>query len=74
MAEPLGSRLRAACRSGLTSPDPVRTSPARQGTPLQVPDRGTPDKPQNRQRKGKHALKSLAEPRNRNEFSRWIEA
>jgi hypothetical protein len=74
MAELLGSRLRAACRSGLTSPDPVRTSTPARASRCKPRPRRTPDKPQNRQRKGKHALKSLAEPRNRNEFSRWIEA
>ena len=59
MAEPLGSRLRAARRSGLTSPDPVSTPPRRHGTLLQAPDRGTPDKPQNRQRQARHACKAL---------------
>ena len=61
MAEPLRSRLRPARRSGLTSPDPVRNPHARQGTPPQAPRPGTPDKPQNRQRQGKHALKAPAE-------------
>jgi len=60
MAEPLRSRLRAARRSGLTSPAPVRHHTPARATPLQAPDRGTPDKPQNRQRQAKHALKPLS--------------
>jgi hypothetical protein len=73
MAEPLGGRLRAARRSGLTSPDPGQHPHAARHTAAS-PDRRTPDKPQNRQRQGKHTLNFLTEPNNQNEFSRWIEA
>jgi hypothetical protein len=58
MAQPLGNCLRPARRSGLTSPDPVRTPDARQGTRPQDLNQH-PDKPQNRQRQAKHALKAL---------------
>ena len=62
LAEPRGRNLRPAGRSGLTSPDPVRiTTP--QGTLTATPIQETPDKPQNRQRQGKHALKA---PKNEN--------
>jgi hypothetical protein len=74
MAQSLGSCLRPARRSGLTSPDPVRTPDARQGTWPQDPRTSTPDKSQNRQRQAKHARKS-PHPRERLcEISRWIEA
>ena len=59
MAQPLRSRLRPARRSGLTSPDPVRT-PTPQGHPAPAPNQA-PDKPQNRQRQAKHALKALTD-------------
>ena len=50
MAEPAGRGLRAARRSGLTSPDPVRTRTAPDGHPAPAPgpQPGTPDKPQSR--------------------------
>ena len=47
MAEPARRRLRAARRSGLTSPEPV-THPKAEGHPNPVPGPGTPDKPHNR--------------------------
>jgi hypothetical protein len=57
VAQPLGSRLRAARSVGLTSPNLVRTStPPRQPAPSPGPEQ---DKPQNRQRQGKHAFKAL---------------
>ncbi len=74
MAEPLRSRLRPARRSGLTSPDPVRHHTPARATPLQAPDRGTPDKPQNRQRQAKHALKTLTGENSSHEINGWIEA
>jgi hypothetical protein len=56
MAKRLGSRLRATDRSGLTSPNPARTpTPARALRPR--PWQRTPDKPPNRQRRGKRAQK-----------------
>jgi len=73
MAEPLRGRLRPARRSGLTSPDPVRTPKARQSSQPQPPAKA-PDKPQNRQRQGKRALKALANENGSRELSRWIEA
>ena len=73
MAEPLGSSLRPAPRSGLTSPEQVRTHDARQATRPQPPARG-PDKPQNRQRQAKHALKALTNENAHHQFIRWIEA
>ena len=48
MAQPARRRLRAARRSGLTSPDPVRT-PTAATAPEPAPEPGTPDKPQDRQ-------------------------
>jgi hypothetical protein len=73
MAEPLRSRLRPARRSGLTSPEPVPNPNARQGTPPQAPTQD-PDKPQNRQRQAKHALKALPDENSSHEINRWIEA
>ena len=61
MAEPLGSRLRPAHRSGLTSPDPVSTPTPARAHHRKAPDPGTPDKPQNRQRQGKRTLKALTD-------------
>jgi hypothetical protein len=73
MAEPLRSRLRTTRRSGLTSPDPVRTpTPARAAVPSPQPK--APDKPQNRQRQAKHALKALTDENDSREINRWIEA
>jgi len=73
MAEPLRGRLRAARRSGLTSPETVRTpTPARAASPQPRPK--APDKPQNRQRQEKHALKALTNENSSHEISRWIEA
>ena len=60
MAQPLRSRLRAARHSGLTRPDPVRTPDAAR-QPAPAPDPRTPDKPQNRQRQEKHAVKALTD-------------
>jgi hypothetical protein len=61
MAEPLGRGLRTARRSGLTSPDPVRTRTP-QGTPApQNPAQEPVDRPQNRQRQDKHTRKPLVE-------------
>ena len=57
MAEPLRRRLRAARRSGLTSPEPVTHRHGRNGHPNPAPEPGTPDKPQNRQRQETHAQK-----------------
>ena len=51
MAQPARRRLRAARRSGLTSPDPVRT-PTAATAPEPAPEPGTPDKPQDRQAAG----------------------
>ena len=53
MAEPLGRRLRAARRSGLTSPEPVRTPTAPAATPNPVPEPGTQDKPHSRRAAGR---------------------
>jgi hypothetical protein len=61
MAQPLRSRLRAARRTGLTSPDPVRNPNARQGSPTPAPGQRNPDKPQNRQRQAKHARKAITD-------------
>ena len=58
MAEPVGRGLRAARRSGLTSPgtgDPRRPP----GHPTPAPAR-TPDKPHNRQRQDARARDHLA--------------
>ncbi len=41
MAEPVRRHLRPARRSGLTSPDPVRTRLGRTATPNPVPEPGT---------------------------------
>jgi hypothetical protein len=60
MDEPLRDRLRAARQGGLTSPDPVRNPDARQARRPQPPAR-TPDKPQDRQRQAKHALKAFTD-------------
>ena len=49
----LARRLRPARRSGLTSPEPVRTPTAPTATPNPVPEPGTPDKPQNRRAAGR---------------------
>jgi hypothetical protein len=73
MAKRLADCLRATRRNGLTSPNPVRTpTPARALRPR--PRQGTPDKPQNRQRHGKHVQKLLAETNANPLISRWIEA
>jgi integrase len=74
VGQPVRGRLRPARRSGLTSPDPVRTPHARPGTPPQIPGRRTPDKPQNRQRQGKHTRKAPPKRTAQPEISRWIEA
>jgi hypothetical protein len=60
MAEPLRSGLRPARRSGLTSPDPVRT-PRPHGHTAPRPQIQGPDKPQNRPRQAKHTLKALTD-------------
>jgi hypothetical protein len=60
MGQPLRSRLRAARRSGLTSPDPVRT-PDAERQPAPALQTEAPDKPQNRQRQEKHAVKALTD-------------
>jgi hypothetical protein len=54
MAQPLGSSLRAAHRSGLTSPDPV-SSPHAATAPSPKTPAQDPDTPHNRQRQAKHA-------------------
>ena len=72
VAEPLRSRLRPARRSGLTSPEQVRTPDARQGNTAPSPQTKPPDKPQNRQRQEKHALKAITDENSSHEISRWI--
>ena len=81
MAEPLGRGLRAARRSGLTSPEPVRTPTAPAATQNPVPEPGTLDKPQNRQRQDararNHLAKLLVQESSRKRatgIGRWIEA
>jgi hypothetical protein len=49
-----------ARRNGLTSPDPVRTPDAAR-QPAPSPPTKAPDKPQNRQRQAKHAVKALTD-------------
>ena len=58
--QPLRSRLRATRRSGLTSPNPVRP-PTPRGNPPPALRTEAPDKPQNRQRQVKHAVKAPAD-------------
>jgi hypothetical protein len=58
MAQPLPDRLRPARQSGLASPDLVR-HPTPPGHADSSPSSSTPDKPQNRQRQEKHAIKAL---------------
>ena len=53
MAEPLGRGLRAARRSGLTSPEPVRTPTAPAATRTPSPSPGTQDKPHSRRAAGR---------------------
>ena len=60
MGQPLRSCLRAARHSGLTSPDLVRTPDAAR-QPAPAPQTEAPDKPQNRQRQAKHAVKALTD-------------
>jgi hypothetical protein len=57
MAQPLGSRLRPARHSGLTSPDQVRTPDAATAADPS-PHSQDPDKPQKRQRRDTHARKA----------------
>ena len=52
MAEPLGRGLRAARRSGLTSPEPVRTPDGPRSHPNPAPEPGTQDKPHSRRAAG----------------------
>jgi hypothetical protein len=52
MAEP-PRHLRAARRSGLTSPELVTQPPRRKAAQIQDPEPGTPDTPQNRSAAGK---------------------
>lgn len=73
MAQPLRSRLRTARRSGLTSSETVRNHTAPR-PPVPSPLPKTTDKPQNRQRQQKHALKALADENGQQEIRRWIEA
>jgi hypothetical protein len=73
MAQPPRSRLRAARRSGLTSPDQVRT-PMPPGNQPSGPDPRPPDKPHHRERQENHALKALTDENRSHEISRWIEA
>ena len=68
MAQPLRSRLRPARHSGLTSPDPVRTSNAAR-PPVLSPQTKAPDKPQNRQRQEKHALTT---PADENDYTKSV--
>jgi hypothetical protein len=58
MAQPLGSRLRPARCSVLTSPDPVRTPCARNGSQPPAPKPRTQDKPKKRQRQDTRARKA----------------
>jgi hypothetical protein len=74
MGQPVRSRLRPARRSGLTSPDPVRTPHAHPGTHPQIPDRRTPDKPQNRQRQENTPESATQKNELHPEISRWIQA
>jgi hypothetical protein len=68
MAQPLRSSHRPARRSGLTSPDPVRL-PTPTAAQAPRPPTRTPDKPQNRQRQAKHALKA---PFDENSYTKSI--
>ena len=68
MAQPVRSCLRPARRSGLTSPDPVR-APQRRKAARPQPQTKAPDKPQNRQRQEKHALKA---PANENDYMKSV--
>jgi hypothetical protein len=72
VAEPLGSRLRPARRSGLTSPEPVLTP--RPAGHTATPPTQNPDKPQNRQRRSRHALKAPTDENSSHEINRWIKA
>jgi hypothetical protein len=58
MAQPSRRGLRAARRSGLTSPEPVRTPTAPTATPNPAPEPGTPDKPHNRRAAERPRLES----------------
>jgi hypothetical protein len=79
MAQPLGTGLRAARPGGLTSPDPVRTPDARQGSPTQ-----TRPRPRNYGQAAEHASGSKTRPKMarggerpetpHSAFNRWIEA
>src|SRR5207302_1893381 len=53
MAKPARHGLRTARRSGLTSPDPVRTRHAATATPTPAPEPGTPDQPQDKRAAGR---------------------
>jgi len=79
MAEPAGSGLRAARRSGLTRPEPVTHPHGRNGHPKPpAPGTGPVDKPQNSQRQHTHARKQARRDENPKPphpaFGRWIEA
>jgi hypothetical protein len=69
MAQPVGRGLRPARRSGLTSPETVRTPTPETGTEPLTPQEPV-DKPQNRQRQEKNARKPLVEASDRNRHTR----
>jgi hypothetical protein len=80
MAQP-PRRLRPARRSGLTSPDPVRTATARTATRPPALDPRNPDKPHNSERQDACAriylAKLLVQQSGRKQLAvidRWIEA
>ena len=81
MAEPLGRGLRAARRSGLTRPEPVRPPTAPAATQNPVPEPGTQDKPHTRPAAGRprpespRKLPAQKPSRKRaTGIGRWIEA
>jgi hypothetical protein len=61
MAEPLGRDLRAARRSSLTSPEPVRTPTTPAAAQKPVPEPGTQDKPHSRRAAGRPHPESARE-------------
>jgi hypothetical protein len=77
MALPVDSSLRAALRSGLTSPDPVRTRTP-QGTPTPTPKPRTSRLRLRGARRDAHTLihlrKRIDETRAHPQISRWIQA
>jgi hypothetical protein len=82
MAEPPRRGLRAARRSGLTSPEPVSTPTAATATPTPAPEPGTQDKPHSRPaaegdaRARNHLAKLFVQESSRKRatgIGRWIE-